>query len=41
MKIKDRQAIVYAGAGITEDSNPTKEWRETEFKCQTLLGVIH
>lgn len=33
-------AILYAGAGITEDSVPEREWRETELKCQTLLKVI-
>ena len=33
-------ATLYAGAGITEDSVPEREWRETELKCQTLLNVI-
>ncbi|MCY7351316.1 MAG: chorismate-binding protein [Cytophagaceae bacterium] len=33
-------ATLYAGAGITEDSLPEREWRETELKCQTLLNVI-
>ncbi len=40
MQIIDNQGVVYAGAGITEDSKPLKEWRETEIKCQTLLNVI-
>ncbi|GAB3336086.1 hypothetical protein GCM10027429_19000 [Marivirga atlantica] len=30
----------YAGAGITEDSNPEKEWEETEMKCDVLASVI-
>lgn len=30
-------ATLYAGAGLTEDSDPQKEWLETEMKCQTLL----
>jgi len=33
-------ATLYAGAGITEDSVPEKEFQETELKCQTLLSVI-
>ncbi len=33
-------ATLYAGAGITEDSVPEKEFGETELKCQTLLSVI-
>lgn len=40
MQIADGQATLYAGAGITEDSLPEKEWHETEMKCQTLLRVI-
>ncbi|MCU0447532.1 MAG: chorismate-binding protein [Microscillaceae bacterium] len=34
------QIWLYAGAGITEDSLPDKEWRETEIKCQTMLKVL-
>ncbi len=33
-------ATLYAGAGITEDSDPQREWEETEMKCQTLLSVL-
>lgn len=33
-------AHLHAGAGVTEDSNPAKEWVETELKCNTLLNVI-
>lgn len=29
-------AILYAGAGVTEDSDPDKEWEETELKCQII-----
>lgn len=29
-------AILYAGAGITEDSIPEKEWDETELKCDII-----
>jgi isochorismate synthase len=40
MKIESNIATLYAGAGITEDSIPEKEWQETELKCQTLLRVL-
>lgn len=40
MKIQGHDATLYAGCGITTDSNPVKEWYETEMKCQTLLRVI-
>jgi isochorismate synthase len=33
-------AILYAGAGITANSVPEKEWRETELKCQTMYRVL-
>ncbi|MFZ1808538.1 MAG: chorismate-binding protein [Cyclobacteriaceae bacterium] len=36
----NKKAILYAGAGITIDSNPEKEWEETEMKMNTLLQVI-
>ncbi|WP_337044506.1 chorismate-binding protein [Emticicia sp. 17c] len=36
MKIQDGTATLYAGCGITVDSNPEKEWSETEMKLQTL-----
>lgn len=36
---KDKFAL-YIGGGITADSNPQKEWEETEIKSQTLVDVI-
>lgn len=30
------QAILYAGAGVTADSDPEQEWEETELKCQII-----
>lgn len=33
-------AILYAGAGITEDSVPEKEYQETEFKMNVIGKVI-
>jgi isochorismate synthase len=35
-----RQAILYAGAGVTEDSDPEKEWEETELKCDIIGKFI-
>lgn len=41
VQIKGNQAHYYAGCGITEDSDPEKEWLETQMKCQTLQRVIN
>jgi isochorismate synthase len=40
VRMKNGKATFYAGAGITEDSIPQREWEETELKCDTLLKVI-
>lgn len=40
MKIEENTATLYAGCGITADSNPEKEWNETEMKTQTLGRVL-
>jgi isochorismate synthase len=40
MKLLDNKAKLYAGAGITIDSIPEKEWEETQIKFNTLLNVI-
>ncbi len=40
LKIIANEAILFAGAGITEDSIPENEWNETELKMDTLLNVI-
>jgi len=40
MQLFDRHATLYAGAGVTQDSEPDKEWHETQMKCQTLLNAI-
>jgi len=41
MQILRTRVVMYAGAGITHDSDPEKEWDETALKCQTLLDVIN
>lgn len=40
MELSGSQGILYAGAGVTADSIPEKEWSETEMKFNTLLNVI-
>lgn len=39
-QIWQKQVTFYAGAGITQDSIPEKEWTETEIKCNTLQKII-
>ena len=40
MQLKDGKAIIYIGGGITKDSIPSKEWRETVSKAGTMLKVL-
>ena len=40
MQFLNDQMVLYAGAGITEDSEPQREWRETEIKCETLSAMV-
>jgi isochorismate synthase len=39
-RIFHQAAILYAGAGITQDSEPEKEWLETEMKMRTIGDFI-
>lgn len=41
MQVFKNCLALYAGAGITKDSDPEKEWHETEDKTRTLLDVIN
>ncbi|WP_075350915.1 chorismate-binding protein [Algoriphagus marinus] len=34
--LQNGYSILYAGAGVTEESDPEKEWEETELKCQII-----
>jgi isochorismate synthase len=36
----DETAVLYAGAGITKDSEPEKEWLETEMKMKTMSTFL-
>lgn len=38
--LQDGQVMLYAGAGVTEDSDPEKEWEETEMKCEIIGKFI-
>lgn len=40
LQVLKESLILYAGAGITQDSIPEMEWEETELKLNTLLTVI-
>jgi isochorismate synthase len=40
MKIKDNQAHLYVGCGITKDSIPEKEWEESVNKSMTMKKVL-
>lgn len=39
-KCSDDSICVYAGGGITKDSIPEDEWKETEMKSQTIIKCI-
>lgn len=39
-RLLEKQALLYAGAGVTEDSNPEKEWEETEMKCEIIGNFL-
>jgi isochorismate synthase len=40
LQLRPAEAVLYAGTGLTIDSDPTKEWRETELKLQTVGTVL-
>jgi isochorismate synthase len=41
MELDEGFANLYVGGGITADSDPASEWRETEMKAETILSVLH
>jgi isochorismate synthase len=40
MQLKNQQAIIYVGGGITESSNPEREWEETVSKSVVIKSVL-
>jgi isochorismate synthase len=40
MQLFEDTALLYAGAGITADSEPDKEWQETKLKMDTMREII-
>ncbi|NOU45505.1 MAG: isochorismate synthase [Bacteroidales bacterium] len=40
MQIIDNKAYIYVGGGLTAQSDPLKEWNETELKAGTLLTLF-
>lgn len=40
MQLSNATATLYAGAGVLADSDPEREWHETEMKMNTLGAVI-
>ena len=40
LQIKNNQALIYVGGGITKDSSPEKEWEETVAKSLTTKSLL-
>ena len=41
LQLRADEAILYAGTGLTVDSDPAREWQETELKLQTVAAVLN
>jgi isochorismate synthase len=41
LQVRAEDAILYAGTGLTIDSDPQREWEETEYKMRTVAAVLH
>jgi isochorismate synthase len=41
IQLFEKSAWIYAGAGVTADSDPTKETEEVEMKIQTMNQIIN
>lgn len=41
MQIKNQEALIYVGGGITRSSNPELEWEETVNKSQIMSSVLN
>lgn len=40
LQLQENVAVLFAGGGITSDSNPEQEWLETELKIYALLRFL-
>ena len=40
LQLRPTEAILYAGTGLTIDSDPGREWQETELKLQTVGSIL-
>ena len=40
-QLRPREAILYAGTGLTIDSDPAREWQETELKLHTAAAILN
>jgi len=40
MQLKESNSYIYVGGGVTQDSDPEKEWQETVAKSQTMLKLL-
>jgi isochorismate synthase len=40
MQVLNKKLAVYVGCGITADSKPVEEWKESKMKAETLLGIL-
>jgi isochorismate synthase len=41
MQVFENHARLYAGAGVTIDSVPEKEWEEAEIKMQNMQNILY
>ena len=41
LKVNKNHLCIYAGGGLTIDSDPEKEWAETNLKANTLISVLN
>jgi len=41
LQLRTNEAILYAGTGLTVDSDPAREWQETEYKMRTAAAVLY
>ena len=41
LQLRADEAVLYAGTGLTVDSDPEREWQETQLKLQTVAAVLN